>query len=476
MERRTFLQAGLVFPAALQAMTRKGAVSPPRDAFEEISRRVEEERTRFRIPGVALGIWKDGELQMRGFGVTHIEDPREITPDTVFQTASLSKTVTATALLSLVDQGKLELDVPIREVLPRFQVRDESASAAVTLRHLLTHSPGWEPRYRVDEGDGALARWMETTGDLEQLFPPGQIWSYNNPAWGVAGHLVERVTGLDIRDALRTLVFDPLGLDRASARISEIVTWPLAVGHRPGPGGNPEVVRPYAMGSSIPAGGVNMSLRSLMRYVAFHLGEAEGDPGILRPETRLSMQEPQLEKAPTTEAMGLGFHLRTLGGVRTVAHGGTAGAGHRAHLQFVPERRLGFGILTNHTEGWRLLQEVERDILQRYEGLALAPNQPVCGYRGHTETLDHVTPLPRQPDPEAYLGAYRSGGAPAIEIQPAPDGAGLLVGEGGSRLWFYGPDLAFSAEERINHEFLRDEGEVRWIRIGGQVARRDRRT
>jgi CubicO group peptidase (beta-lactamase class C family) len=472
MERRAFLQAGLVFPAALRAATRFDGALGGAEPFEEIAAILEEVRLSLRIPGAALGILKGGALRMRGFGVTHIEDPREITPDTLFQTASLTKTMTATALLSLVDQGRLALDVPLREILPRFRVQDEEAAATVTLRHLLTHAVGWEPRYQVEEGDGALGRWIETTGDLEQLFPPGEIWSYNNPAWGVAGHLLERVTGQDVRDALRTLVFDPLELDRASARISEIVTWPLAVGHRPTPTGAPAVVRPFSMGSSIPAGGVNMSLRSLMRYAAFHLGEAGQDAGILRPETRRSMQEPHLEKAPTGEAMGLGFHLRTLAGIRTVAHGGTAGAGHRAHLQLVPERRLAFAILTNHTEGWRLLQQVERAILERYEALTLTPNQPICGYRGHTETLDHVTALAFQPDATDYVGRYRAGRAAPIEVRAAPGGEGLWVGEARSPVQFYGPDLAFSLEERINHEFLREGDEVRWIRIGGQVARR----
>jgi CubicO group peptidase (beta-lactamase class C family) len=472
MDRRAFLQSGMILPAALEAMVRHDGAFGSADPFEEIAAILEGARLRLRIPGAALGILKDGALRMRGFGVTHIEDPREITPDTLFQTASLTKTMTATALLSLVDQGRLVLDAPIREILPRFRVRDEAAAATVTLRHLLTHAAGWEPRYQVEEGDGALGRWIETAGDLEQLFVPGQIWSYNNPAWGVAGRLIEQVTGQDIRDALRTLVFDPLELDRASARISEIVTWPLAVGHRSGPSGAPEVVRPFSMGSSIPAGGVNMSLRSLMRYVAFHLGETGQDAGVLRPETRRSMQEPHLEKAPTGEAMGLGFHLRMLAGVRTVAHGGTAGAGHRAHLQLVPERRLAFAILTNHTEGWRLLQGVERAILERYEGLVLAPNQPICGYRGHTETLDHVNALPLQPDARAYVGMYRAGRAAPIEVRAAPGGEGLWVGEAQSLVQFYGPDLAFSVEERINHEFLREGGEVRWIRIGGQVARR----
>jgi hypothetical protein len=311
-----------------------------------------------------------------------------------------------------------------------------------------------------------------------QLAAPGRLWSYNNPGFAVAGVLIELATRLDIRDAFRELVFNPVGLDRASAQITDIVTWPLTVGHRPGRNGAAEVLRPYSMGSSIPAGGVHMSLASLMRYASFHLGEHDGpipNNSVSR-KTRESMQVAQLQKEPTGEAMGLGWHLRTLNGILTAAHGGTAGAGHRSHLQIVPERRLAFAILTNHTEGWRLLQTVERETLKAYEGLALTPNQPICGYRGHTETLDHVTALGTQPPIAEYSGQYRRGRNSSVTVRASD--SGLMVGTGNSaeRIFFYSPDLAFSTtgpEKGTNHEFIREAGQVRWIRIGGQIARRE---
>ena len=426
------------------------------------------------IPGAAFGVIKDGEIQTRALGVTNVEDPRPVTTDTIFELASLSKTVTATAAMTLVQQGELDLDAPVRRYVPTFRVQDEVVGASVTLRDLLTHSPGWEARYSVEEGEGALGRWVETTGDLIQLAPSGRVWSYNNSAFGLTGRLVEIATGMDFRDALEELVFAPLGLDHASAHIEEIITWPVAVGHRPGRDGEVEVVRPYSMGSSIPAGGVNMSLASLMNFIAFHLGEHDGvSENVLTRATREAMLVPQLEKEPTSEHMGLGFHLRSLNGVLTAAHGGTTGAGHRCHLQFVPERRLGFAILTNHTEGWRLLQAVERATLAAYEELALAPNQPICGYRGHTETLDHVTALAGQPPPAEYVGRYRRGRQRVTEVRAAPDG-GLLVGDGSEPVLFYGPDVAYqTGGDRTNCEFIRDRGEVRWMRLRGQIARKE---
>jgi CubicO group peptidase (beta-lactamase class C family) len=486
MKRRDFLVASAGLPFAVTGVV-KGAVHgtapapldrPPaaraREPFEDLVRLVEQRMKQHGIPGAALGVMKDGAVEMRGFGVTSVEDPRPVTPDTVFELASLSKTVTASAAMALVQQGKLELDAPVRRWIPTFRVQDEAASASITLRHLLTHSSGFEPRYSVEEGFGALERWVPKMSDLIQLAPPGRVWSYSNPGFGLAGRLIEIASGMEFRNALRELVFRPIGLERASAHVEEVLTWPVALGHQPGPGGAARVVRPYSMGSSIPAGGVNMSLASLMKYVAFHLGEHDGaGEGALTRANRDAMREPQLAKEPTGEQMGIGFHLRTVGGVRTAAHGGTAGAGHRCHLQIVPARRLGFAILTNHTEGWRLLQVVERAALEGYEGLALEPNQRICGYRGHTETLDHVSALATQPPAADYVGRYRRGQSAVTKVRAAPDG-GLLVGNGTSPVLFYGPDVAFqSTGDRINHDFIRENGEVRWMRVAGQIARKD---
>jgi CubicO group peptidase (beta-lactamase class C family) len=484
MERRDFLAAGIALPSALRTAVGAPEASgshPLRsvvrsdERFEELVRIVEASMQKHGVPGVAFGVIKDGQLQMRSLGVTSVEDPRPVTDDTMFELASLSKTFNATAVMALVQQGKLDLDAPVRRVLPKFRVEDETASATVTLRNLLTQTVGWEARYNVEEGEGALGRWVPTMGDMVQLAPPGKVWSYNNPAAGLAGHMVEVVTDMEVRDAFRALVFDPIGLDRATTHITELVTWPLAVGHRPGRDGKPVVVRPYSMGSSIPAGGVNSSLRSLMKYIAFHLGEHDGNgSAALSRATRAAMVTPQIRKEPTGEQMGLGFHLRTLNGVLTAAHGGSAGAGHRAHLQFVPERRLGFAVITNHTEGWRVRQAVEAPLLKAYEGLALTPNQPIIGYRGHTETLDHVTPLATQPPAAEYIGKYRQTRTGMTEVKAAPSG-GLLVGDD-TEIKFYGPDLAVSVgggEPGISYTFIRDGGRVAWMRGTGQIARKE---
>src|SRR5215218_11215946 len=95
------------------------------------------------VPGVALGVLFDGEEETAGLGVTSIENPLEVTPDTLFQIGSIAKTYLAVAAMRLVERGELDLDAPVRRYIPDFRLSDEHVAARVTTRHLLTHTGGW---------------------------------------------------------------------------------------------------------------------------------------------------------------------------------------------------------------------------------------------------------------------------------------------------------------------------------------------
>jgi CubicO group peptidase (beta-lactamase class C family) len=465
--------AGLASPAAAAtpAIPSRGDFpNPPRgrkDPFEAVAAVVREQMKLLKVPGVALGVLKDGVLQLRGFGITNIDTPQPVDENTIFNLASLSKTVTATAVMSLVEQGRIDLEAPVKQYLPHWRVGDEASTNEMLIRHLVTHSTGLNgPASTRDLGNETLARFEQEMDRLVRIAPPGAIWSYLNPGFALAGRLVEVATGTDIHTAFRNLVFDPLGLEHSSTRLDLAATYRLAVGHQPADHGRTAVVRPFSMGSSIPAGGVCMSIADLMRYAAFHLNEGDaGSVGIISPKTRELMRTPQLVKAPTDDWMAIGWHLRTVGGVTTAAHGGTAGAGHRLLLELVPGRRLAFAILTNHVDGWRLNQVVEHALLSAYEGLALEPNQHIT-YRGINEDFTlHATPLKTQPDPAEYVGSYLRGQSSPLNVT-VEDGQ-LRVGN--SSLFFFAPDLAYTSDSGTPCEFIRnDTGAVTWIRSNGQ--------
>ena len=152
----------------------------------------------YRVPGVAVGLILDGEAYTLNLGVTSIENPLPITDDTLFLIGSTTKTFTATVAMRLVEQGKLDLDVPIRTYLPDFRLADEDAAATVTTRHLFNHTGGWvgDVFESTGNGDDALKKIVARLHEWPQVTPIGSVWAYNNSAFYVAGRVIEAVTGL----------------------------------------------------------------------------------------------------------------------------------------------------------------------------------------------------------------------------------------------------------------------------------------
>ena len=485
MDRRRFLALSSSLPLAaarLDARAPEAAVAEQAaDArFEDIATLVREQMQAYRVPGVGLGVFADGVTTLRGFGVTSLDDPRPVTEDTLFTIASISKTITATAVMKLVEARRVDLGAPLREYVREFRVLDEATSNEVSLWHCLTHTPGWEGQLTTeDRGAEALAHFAGTIlPTLPQLAPLGRVWSYNNAGFALAGRVIEQVSGKGIHDALRDLVFAPLGLTRTFTRLTDAMTYRYTLGHRDR-GDADEVIRPFQTTSSTTAGGALTTIADIMRYARFHLGDGrtpEGAPFMSRENLAL-MQTPQFVKAGTTDQMGVGWHVRTLGGERTFAHGGTLN-GHCLLLQLVPSKRLAFCVFTNHVDGWRLVQDVEAAILKAYAGLALAPGQTIA-HRGVNEAMSfHARPLATQPAVDEYVGTYAR--PPVGTVQVRRGGAGLIVAAGGGQadapITFYGPDVAYATAGQyigMPYEFIRDDkAVVRWIRVNGRIARR----
>lgn len=470
-------------PPSLEASAGRGQGAA--DArFEALASLVSQKMTEYRIPGVALGIVENNFLAMRAFGVTNVDDPLPISLHTVFPIASISKTIAATAMMRLVEQGRVDLHAPVRTYLPDFRVQDEAVSRDVTVWHLLTHTSGWEGQVAPpDRGDQSLKAFVGGMGTLMQLAPPGAAWSYNNAGFSVAGRVIESVTGQSINAAVRDLVFKPLGLEHAGTTAAEFLSAPrFALGHFNRGDNPPAPQRPFAPSTSVTAGGVGLCLTDLLTYARFHLGDgtaANGDR-VLTKATLDLMKTPQLRKQANDDDIGLPWHLRRVGGVLTAAHGGTLG-GHILLLELVPERNFAIGILTNASSGWRLIQDVERAALKSYEGATFATNQAIA-HRGLVETLPTARPLATQPDPAPYVGRYlrpmnavvvrAENGRAFVQVRP---NSGEPPPE--MPVAFYGLDRAVvtaGADQGQSIEFVRDPGRrVKWIRVTGRVAVRE---
>ncbi|MEO7997542.1 MAG: serine hydrolase domain-containing protein, partial [Gemmatimonadaceae bacterium] len=272
----------------------------------------------YGIPGASIGVVYNGQVQIAGVGVTNIEDPLPITPHTVFPIASISKTFAATAMMRLVEQGKVDLRAPVRTYIPELVLKDSSVARDVTVWHLLTHLGGWEGQISgPDRGPETLAAFVAGMSDVMQVAPPGAAWSYNNAGFSLAGRVIERVTNMSINNAIRSLVFQPLGLEHAGTTSGEFIVNRFAAGHITR-NGVATLQRPFVASNSVTAGGVGLCMTDLMAYARFHMGDGTAKDGgrVLTAATLQTMRAAQLHKQGTDDDIGIAWHLRTVGGVR----------------------------------------------------------------------------------------------------------------------------------------------------------------
>ncbi|MEU6277772.1 serine hydrolase domain-containing protein [Streptomyces populi] len=394
--RRGFLSRAAAGCAAASLATAPPTAGSPRSAvqgggtgesdnspFSALDAKIEEAMRMYAIPGAAVGVLLNGQEYIKGYGVTNVDHPVPVDGDTVFRIGSTTKTFTGTTLMRLVERGKVELDAPVRRYLPDFAVADPFASAQVTVRQLLNHSPGWlgDDYQDFGPGDDALARFVASMARLPQLTEPGTVFAYNNAALCVAGRIIEVVTGKAYEATVRELVIDPLGLEHTRFSSDEIVGFNVAASHNVVDG--KAVLEPSFWPqprSLAPTGGLISSVRDQLSWARFHLGDgtAPDGTGVL---SRQSLQQMRSTPGPggtlvvELDGMGVTWMLRpTAQGRRIVQHGGTW-PGQISGFLMVPSRGFALTLLTNSEGGTRLRDELFTDdwALSRYAGVTNLP-------------------------------------------------------------------------------------------------------
>jgi CubicO group peptidase (beta-lactamase class C family) len=360
-----------------------------------------------QVPGVAVGMLNDGEEAHAFHGVTSVDNPLPVDERTLFLCGSTTKTFTATALMLLVDEGRLELEDPVRAHLPDFRVDDERAASSVTVLQLLNHTAGWDGDFFKNTGDGddAVARYVEAMSGLRQLAPPGATVSYNNASFAVAGRLVEQLASETYESALRSLVLEPLHLDDTMFFSRDLLTRRCAVGHqRLQDGGT--TVQPYGLPRADNAvGGLATTTRDLIAWARFHL---EDGRSVIR-----RMREPTVE-APgwsSGDAVGVSWLLGDVAGLGVVGHGG-AMPGQLSLFKMVPERGFALAACTNcHPTGSAFNERLMR---WAWETVLDAP-------------IPDPQTAPRSPaDVEPFCGTYETV-ANIINVAPHEEGVSLEV-------------------------------------------------
>jgi CubicO group peptidase (beta-lactamase class C family) len=344
-------------------------LEPVDNALQE---KVRQEMDDWQVPGMAVGVWQDGHVTASGFGVTSLETGYPVRPDTIFQIGSISKVFTATLAMRLVEAGEIALDTPVITYLPDLKLSDGAAQRSLTMRHLLTHSSGLHGDWFADfgMGDDCLDKAMAEVHTLEQFAAPGDVWSYCNSGFYIAGAVVERVTGQTFEDVMREMVFQPLGMDRAFFFAHEAIVYPVAVGHSLEPGKEPEVSRRYPLPRAVnAAGGILSNVENMLRFAAIHINDGRVNGArVLSPESVAEMQREQVKAAVVADYYGLGWALRIRDGVKLAGHGGTTN-GFQTYLTIVPEKRFAICMLTNLNRGSAAYQRIETWALDHFCGV-----------------------------------------------------------------------------------------------------------
>lgn len=450
---------------------------------ETFANRLEEVVTglmaRTGVPGVAVGILHKGESVAFGYGVTSVEHPLPVTDETLFQIGSITKTFTGTAIMRLVEEGKLDLDAKVRTYVPDFRVADEAASREATVRHLLTHEGGWAGDFfhSTGAGDDAVARYVADMAELPQLVPISTHWSYNNAGFSLAGYVIEVATGKSYETVLSEQVLAPLGLEHSFFGPGEVMTHRFAVGHNVREG-NARVARPWPLErSTYPAGGITCHVKDLLRYARFHLGDGRAEDGarLLSPESLSKMQSPQVTLWEG-EAWGLTWGIvDELEGARQVRHGGGTN-GQISLLVLVPEHDLAVAVLTNADRGGLITDEVRRWVLKELLGLEAPRAEPIDAeeeelaqyagrYRGYFTDLELGVLGGKLVGQITYKRSFPSEDVPP---PPAPPPMSVALCEKDRLLVLDGP-----AKDTKGDAIRRPDGSIGWLRFSGRLHTRE---
>ncbi|MDB5081339.1 MAG: hypothetical protein JWP00_3263 [Chloroflexi bacterium] len=453
--------------------------------FAELAPVVTEAMERLRVPGAAVGVFYEGKEYTAGFGVNNINHPLPVDEGTLFQIASISKTFTATTTMRLVEQGKLDLDTPLKTYIPDLKLKDPVATEKATLRHVFTHYGGWTGDYFGDFGRGedALARNVADMATLEQLTPLGETFSYNNAGYGLAARAIELVNGKSFEDSVKELVLDPLGMKHTFYFPEDAIVHRVSVGHqvyydqtKP-----TEVMEPWAWSrTSAALGGLISNVKDILRYAQFQMGDGSwtGPDGqtirLLKPETMKFMQSKHADGGAPGDEMGITWMMRQAGDVRIIGHGG-ASYGQMSLLQIAPEQKFAIIVVTNASIGTNLCGEVVKWALENYlnvpetkpEYLDIA-GKDLSEYTGdYKAVLSSVTISLR--DGQLFLQSHSQGGFPKPDSPAAPTPPE-------TRMAFTAPDnvtlldFPFKGTRCV---FLRNpDGSIAWFRFGLRIHKK----
>jgi CubicO group peptidase (beta-lactamase class C family) len=335
--------------------------------------------TEFKVPGAAVAVVKDGKIVFaKGYGYRDVARKLPVTGATLFPIASITKSFTVTALGTLVDQGRLDWDKPVREYLPGFRMYDPVATEQLSTRDMVTHRSGL-PRHDLVWYSSSFTReqLVERLRYLEPNKPIRSKFQYNNLMFMTAGYLGGRIGGLSWEDLVRQRVLEPLGMTNTKFSSEEARKTPdYALPYRKNRKTEVVSVIDFSRWGDVgPAGAINSSIDDMAKYLLMHVNKGNaGGKQVLGKNNADQMQSPQMVMQGTplfaeqSEASyGMGLFIETYRGHKHVNHGGNLD-GFSLQLSFLPNDGIGVVVLTN-LDGTFLRDLVSYEVYDRLLGL-----------------------------------------------------------------------------------------------------------
>ncbi len=334
-------------------------------------------RREHNIPGVTVSVVRNGRLLFaKGYGVADIETGTPVDGETtLFRIGSVSKTFVWTAVMRLVEQGRLDLDADVNDYLTAFKIPD-AFDTPVTMNDLMTHRGGFENTWGVfthgDDSEITLAEALER--DMpSRVFAPGARTSYSNWGTALATHIVENVSGRSYDAILRDDLLAPLGMQDATQMAPSKLTGRLkeayASGHKLEQGA-PSIQDKMQLGPYASVGGIAAAADDMGLWMLMHLGGgAFGDVRLMQPATHQTMWTRHFTDRPLSDDLAHGFFSKIYGDTLTLGHGGGM-AGFLTNMVMAPELNLGIFISQNTATTRELVNRLPFLVIDHVRGEA----------------------------------------------------------------------------------------------------------
>ncbi|EST55846.1 hypothetical protein T458_00555 [Brevibacillus panacihumi W25] len=323
--------------------------------LRDLTQHADRIREEWGFPGSAVGIvYDDKVLFSAGFGHHRIGENSEVTPHTLFPIASATKSFTAMSLALLVEEGKLDWDVPLQQYWPAFRLFDPIASVQITVRDILCHRSGlprhdlvWYNTRLTREQLVKRVRYLEPTVDFRHSY------QYQNLLYTAAGHLVERLSGLSWEDFVKERILTKLGMDHSYFTVENARhAGPIALPYMWKAGSVTEV--PFLNNEAIgPAGSMISCVEDMIKWLTFQLRGVlpDGQP-LVGQQLLLEMHQPQMVSSTQTlypeipfVCSALGWFVQSYRGHNMIFHPGNL-QGFTSFVSFLPEQKLGIVVLS----------------------------------------------------------------------------------------------------------------------------------